>query len=215
MSDPKKEIYRIKSKRVIEALAKRNIEGLYFSDTKEAISAICGMIPACSVVGLGGSVTVVDSGLVDALRKIDIRLLDRYKDGVAKEEIAEMRHKGLSSDVFIASSNAVTADGRIVNMDGYGNRVASIIFGPKKVILMISANKIVPTLDDAVSRIRNVAAPMNSIRFDADTPCARTGFCDETNCTPPARICSQLTVIENNAVDGRITVVFVEEEFGF
>lgn len=215
MSDPKKTIFERKSQHVINALAERNIEALYFSETKDAVDAICGMIPAGSLVGLGGSVTVVDSGLVAALRKLNVKLLDRYRDGVSKEEIAEMRHQGLSSDVFIASSNAVTSDGRIVNMDGYGNRVASIIFGPKKVILMISANKIVPTLPDAVSRIRNVAAPMNCIRFDAGTPCALTGFCDEANCKPPARICSQLTVIENNLTDGRITVVFVGEELGF
>lgn len=215
MSDPKKTVYERKSRTVIDAMAARNIDAKYYDERVAAIEAICRMIPAGSVVGLGGSVTIVETGLVDALRRMDIDLLDRYRDGLSSQEIYDMRIKCLTSDVFIASANAITKDGRIVCEDGLGNRVASIIFGPKKVILMAGANKIVPTLDEAVSRIKNVAAPFNSIRFNADTPCGRTGFCDDANCHPPTRICSQLVVIESNPAAGRLNVALVGEELGF
>ena len=173
------------------------------------------MVPDGSLVGLGGSVTLVESGLMDALRARNLRLLDRYQDGLTSQQIYDMRIQGLTSDVFLASANAVTRDGRIVNQDGLGNRVASMVFGPKKVILLAGATKIVPSLEDAISRIKNVAAPFNSIRFHADTICSRTGFCDDANCHPPARICSQLVIIENNAIPGRMNVVFVGEDLGY
>lgn len=215
MSDPRQIIYEKKCATAIKALSERNIRGEFHKTKEAAIESICGMIPAGSVVGMGGSVTIVESGLIDALRKLDIELLDRYAEGVTCERVYEMRVKGLTSDVFIASANAVTADGKIVNMDGYGNRVSAVIFGPEKVILMAGANKVVKDVQEGVDRIRNVAAPMNSVRFKVDTPCARGGFCDEKNCRPPNRICGQLTVIESSPVEGRITVVFAGEELGF
>ena len=215
MSDPKMIIYERKARTVIEAMAARNIEACYHAKIEDAVAAVCKMIPKGAVVGLGGSVTVVDSGLVDALRGLDIELLDRYKDGVTSQEMYDMRLRGLTADVFIASSNAVTRDGVIVNEDGLGNRVASMIFGPEKVILLVGANKIVPTLDDAITRIKNTAAPQNSIRFNVDTPCGRTGFCDEAACRPPTRICSQIAIIESNAIAGRMNVVFTGEDLGF
>lgn len=214
MSDPKTIIYERKARTVIEAMASRNIEARYCATHQEAIAAICKMVPGGACVGLGGSTTIVETGLVDALRGLDIDLLDRYRDGLTSAQIYDMRIRGLTSDVFIASANAVTMDGRIVNQDGLGNRVASMIFGPKKVVLMVGANKIVRTLDEAISRIKNTAAPMNSIRFNVDTPCGRTGFCDDA-CRPPTRICSQLAVIESNAEAGRMNVVFVGEELGY
>jgi hypothetical protein len=215
MPDPKKTIYERKARVVIDAMAARNIEAWYCDDRAAAVEAICKMVPAGSLVGFGGSVTIVETGLVDALRRMDVTLLDRYRDGVTSQEMYDMRIQGLSSDVFIAGANAITRDGRIVCEDGLGNRVASIIFGPKKVILMVGVNKIVPTLEEAISRIKNVAAPFNSVRFNADTPCGRTGFCDDPNCHPPTRICSQLAIIESNPAAGRLNVVIVGEELGF
>ena len=215
MSDPKTIIFERKARTVIDAMAGRNIEARYCATHQEAVTAVCKHVPHGATVGLGGSTTIVETGLVDALRGLDINLLDRYKDGLTSAQIYDMRIRGLTSDVFIASANAVTMDGRIVNEDGLGNRVASMIFGPKKVVLMVGANKIVRTLDEAISRIKNTAAPMNSIRFNVDTPCGRTGFCDDDACRPPTRICSQLVVIESNAEAGRMNVVFVGEELGY
>ncbi len=215
MADPKKEIYKKQARTVIKNLRRRNIEGIYCKDKYVAITTICKMIPKGSVVGLGGSTTIVESGLVDALRNLDIELLDRYKEGIPSAEIFKMRKRGLTADVFIASSNAVTHDGKLVNEDGLGNRVSSIIFGPEKVILMVGMNKLVPTVEAGIKRIKTIAAPLNSIRFGVDTPCSNTGICDEDNCLPPTRICNQLTIIEANAVAERISVILVGEDMGF
>jgi hypothetical protein len=209
------DIYKKQAKQVIKTLKKRNICALYFASSREAIEAIRGMIPKKSLVAFGGSVTIVESGLVDALREMDVDLLDRYKKDIPREKIDEMRKRGMDADVLIASCNAVTADGKLVNQDGLGNRVAGIIFGPKKVILMVGMNKIVRNVEEGMARIKSVCAPMNSIRFGAETPCSRTGFCDDENCHPPARICNQLTIVEGSAVAGRITVVLVGEPLGF
>jgi hypothetical protein len=122
-------------------------------------------------VGLGGSESIIESGLVDALRKKNIRSLDRYRERVTKEEVWEMRKQGLSADIYIASSNAITLDGKLVNMDGIGNRVAAKIFGPSKVFLLVGMNKVAKTVSEAVLRIKNYVAPRNAIRVNVSTPC--------------------------------------------
>ena len=215
MTDPRKTIYERKAATVIKALAEQNIDAAYYDNARDAIAAICKMIPPGATVGLGGSTTVVESGLVDALRGLDINLLDRYRDGVTSQQQFDMRIQGLTSNVFIASCNAVTMDGKLVNEDGLGNRVACMIFGPEKVILMVGCNKIVRTVDEGIARIKNICAPLNSIRFNVDTPCSRLGFCDDSACRPPKRICSQIGIIESNAIAGRMNIVFVGEDLGF
>jgi len=208
-------IYEKQALYLIANLKRRNIEGHYFARREEAVKWICGAVPKGSLVAFGGSVTVVETGLVDALRKMDLQLLDRYRDGVTKEEINTMREQGVSADVLIASCNAVTKDGRLVSEDGLGNRVGGMIFGPKRVILIVGMNKLVGSVEEGIRRIKDVAAPMNSVRFGVETPCSKTGFCDDANCFPPARICNQLVVIESNGVDGRLDVVLVGEQLGF
>ncbi len=211
----RKTIYEKQAAGVVENLRKRNMDAAYFPECGPAVEHICGLIPKGSLVGFGGSATVVDSGLVDAIRKLDVRLLDRYRENVPAEEMAEMRIRGMSADVLIASCNAITKDGKLISEDGLGNRVAGMIFGPKKVILMVGMNKLVQDVGEGMARIKSVCAPMNSVRFGADTPCARTGFCDDANCLPPSRICGQIAIIEGNLVDSRITVVLVGEILGF
>lgn len=213
--DAKKDTYRNQANQIIKHLKKRAMDGVYFDSPKEAVDAICQMIPDNALVGLGGSETIIETGLVDALRKMDIRLLDRYREGVTKDEVMQMRRDGLLSDVYIASSNAVTSDGKIVNQDGIGNRVAAMIYGPKKVILMVGMNKVVGTVDDAIARIKNLAGPMDAIRVNVDTPCSKLGFCNDPHCHPPKRICSQLVIIESSMIPDRMTVVFVGEDLGY
>jgi hypothetical protein len=215
MDAAKKQTYRNQADQIIKALQKRNMNGLYFENSGEAVGAVCRMIPDGALVGLGGSETILETGLVEALRKKNIRLLDRYKEGVSKEEVEAMRHEGLRSDVFIASSNAVTSDGRLVNQDGIGNRVAAMIYGPDKVVLLVGMNKVVASVEDAVRRIKTVAGPMDSIRVKKDTPCSRLGFCKDPHCHPPHRICSQLVIIESSMLPGRITVVLIGEDLGY
>jgi len=211
----KKKIYRAKAEEVIANLKKRYIEGIYCADQEEVKSEVLKRIPDNSVVALGGSETIKEVGILDILRKMNIKLLDRYREGITKEEIDKMRIQGLTADVFIASCNAITSDGKLVNEDGLGNRVASIINGPKKVILIVGINKLVARLEDAVSRIKNIVAPLNSLRVKTDTPCSKVGFCREAECFPPNRICSQLVIIESSMVKDRITVIIVGEELGF
>ena len=210
-----KAIYKSQAEEIIKNLNKRNIDGIYFEKTEQAVASILSKIPDGVLVGLGGSESIIESGLVDGLRKKNIRLLDRYKEGVSKEEVWEMRRKGLSSDIYISSSNAVTLDGKIVNMDGTGNRVAAMVFGPDKVILLVGMNKIVKTVEDAVTRIKNYVAPRNALRVNIDTPCSKKGFCQEPHCRAPHRICCQLVIMESSMFPGRIKVILVGEELGY
>jgi hypothetical protein len=214
-TDHKKVNYQLQAETIIKNFKKRGIDGIYCEDSALAVEAICRMIPAGSLVGLGGSETVIESGLVGALRRMDIRLLDRYKEGVRKEEVDEMRRQGMSADVYICSSNAVSADGKLVNIDGTGNRVAAMIYGPKKVIIMAGMNKVTANLDAAIARVRNSAAPANSLRVSVETPCSKTGFCQDPYCRPPHRICCQLVVTEACMIPGRVTVFLVGEALGY
>ena len=190
-----KNIYKKQADHIIKHLKKRNMDGVYYEDIKDAVRDICKMIPEGSLVGLGGSETIIDSNLVNELRKLNIRLLDRYRRGVTTEQINEMRREGLLSDVFIASTNAITLDGKLVNQDGIGNRVACMIYGPKKVILLAGMNKVVKDIPEAINRIKTIAAPQDSVRIGASTPCSKTGVCQDPACYPPNRICSQFAII--------------------
>jgi hypothetical protein len=214
-TDHKKTSRKLQAEQVIKNLKKRGMDGILCETSAQAVEEICRMIPAGALVGLGGSETVIESGLIDALRRMEIRLLDRYKEGVSKDEVNDMRRQGLLADVFICSSNAITADGRLVNVDGTGNRVAAMIFGPKKVIVIVGMNKVAADLDGAIARVKGVAAPANSLRVGADTPCSHTGFCQDPHCHPPHRICCQLVVTEANMTPGRIVVVLVNEALGY
>jgi len=215
IAKPKEVIFRKKAESIVESLKKRGVGAAYYQTSIEAVGAICRMIPEGATVALGGSVTIMQSGLLDALRRMKITLLDRYRPGITNEEVEEMGLRGMTADVLITSSNAVASDGQIINEDGRGNRVAAMIFGPKKVILMIGINKIVGTVEDGLKRIKEIAAPLNCIRLGVDTPCAQTGFCNDEECHPPARLCSQITIIESNRVKDRMHVVLVGEELGY
>jgi hypothetical protein len=215
VTKPKEIVFQRKAEHVIENLKKRNISAIYCRTCKEAVSEIRKLIPDGATVALGGSVSVIQSGMLDVLRGMNINLLDRYRMGITNEEVEEILRRGVAADVLLMSSNAVTADGKLVNEDGRGNRVAGLIFGPKKVIVMVGVNKIVPTVEDGIARIKNIAAPLNCIRLGADTPCAHTGFCDDANCHAPARVCSQIVITESSRAKDRITVVLVGEELGF
>ena len=214
-TDFMKECWRLQAGHIIKNFKKRGFDGIYCDSSADAVREICRMIPPGSLVGLGGSETILESGLVDALRRMDIRLLDRYREGIGKEEVNEMRHRGLAADVYVSSSNAVTADGKLVNVDGTGNRVAAMIFGPGKVIVMAGMNKVAVDVDAAIARVKNTAAPANSLRVGADTPCSHTGFCQDPFCRPPHRICCQLVVTEASMTPGRVTVVLVGESLGY
>lgn len=198
---------------VIAGLEMRQMEGHYFPTAKEAVEKALSFLPKDAVVGFGGSMTFMQSGMYDELKKNpSIQLLDR-NDAKTAEEIEDVYRKSLFADAYFMSSNAITKDGVLVNIDGGGNRVAALIYGPKEVIILAGMNKIVPSVEEAVSRVRNTATPPNCIRLDKKTPCAATGICGD--CLSPDCICNQVVITRRSGAKGRINVLLIGENLGF
>ena len=161
----------------------------------------------------GGSMTVVASGLYDSLKdRPDVKCIDTYDKTISMEEGMERRRQGLTADLFITGTNALTETGQLVNLDMQGNRVASLTFGPRNVIVLVSASKVVPDLEEAMLRIKNYAAPINAARLDKKTPCVKTAFCEE--CKSPDRICNTWTITEKSFPKGRVKIVLIKESLG-
>ena len=164
-------------------------------------------------VSWGGSMTVVATGLYDALKdREDLEIIDTMDRTVSREESLERRRQALLVDLFITGTNAVTETGQLVNLDMIGNRVAGITFGPRNVIILVGRNKIVPELDEAMYRIKDYAAPANAIRLDMKTPCTKTSVCEE--CRSPQRICNHWAITEKSFPKGRIKVVLINADLG-
>jgi len=173
------------------------------------------ILPKCGArsVGWGGSMTVAGTGLFQAVKaRTDIEMVDTLDKQVSAEEFVERRRQSLLVDLFITGTNAVTEDGQLVNLDMFGNRVAALTFGPKHVVVIVGRNKIVPSLDDAMFRVKNIAAPANAMRLDKKTPCVKTSYCDE--CKSPDRICNTWTITEKSYPKGRVKVVLVNQDLG-
>lgn len=195
---------------VAEAMNKRGFEAYYVSTAEEAKAKALELIPEGSVVSWGGSATVDQIGLKEeVLNKFSVINRDAAK---SPEERMELMRQALTSDVFLMSANAITEDGELVNIDGNGNRVAALCFGPKEVIVVAGMNKVVKSLEDAWDRARNYAAPVNAQRFDLPNPCGKNGQC--ANCKSPSCICTHL-VVTRMGKNGRIKVILVGEELGF
>jgi len=209
------DVNRKKANHVIEMLQERQINGYYFDSVGEGIEKVAELIPEGTTVGLGGSTTIVQCGLIERLRELPVILYDRYREGVPKEQISEMRWQSLTADVFLASTNAVTMSGQLVNIDGIGNRVAAMMFGPKKVILFAGVNKIVNTVHDGIRQIHGKTGPINVQRFGAETPCREQGICDRDGCRAPKSICNKYTIIHGESDSNRMHVILVGENLGF
>lgn len=205
--------YLTKLKGVKKALEKNGMEACVVKTGDAARRKALSMIKKGASVGLGGSRTADEIGLLDALRRGDYDLFDQYAPRLSKKDSLEARKKGIGARYFVSGSNAITEDGKIVNVDGMGNRLAGFCFGPEKVILVVGRNKIVRDVESAIERVRNVAAPMNAKRFGLNTPCARTGRCND--CDSPQRICSLTLIIEKQKVAGRISVILINQDLGF
>jgi L-lactate utilization protein LutB len=197
---------------VIKNMEKRQMKGYYAKDKKEALSILLSLIPEGSSIGYGGSVSLTEIGALEALSGENYNLIVRENAKTAEE--TEKAFKDiLFSDFFLMSSNAITVDGELVNVDGRGNRVAFLAYGPKNVILVCGMNKISPDVDSAIKRIKTVAAPMNAVRLNRSTPCAVTGICGD--CQSPDCICSNTVITRRSHINGRINVILVGEELGF
>lgn len=196
---------------VVEAMKKRGFEAYYVSTAEEAREKALELIHENSVVSWGGSMTIDEIGLKQAVIDRGYKVINR-DEAESPEERMELMRKALTCDVFLMSANAVSEDGQLVNIDGNGNRVAALCYGPKEVIVVAGMNKVAGNLEEAYARARKFAAPVNAQRFNLATPCGKTGLC--ADCLSPECICSQIVVTRRSS-GGRIKVILVGEELGF
>ena len=198
-------------KRLVENLKKRNMDAYYCATKDEALTKALELIPEGDVVSWGGSETLNQIGLIEEVKKRN-KVIDRAAAATVEEK-QELMHQALLCDAYLMSSNAVSQDGQLVNIDGNGNRCAALIYGPKSIVMVVGMNKVAADLDAAMSRARNTAAPANVQHFPGiKTPCAVTGVC--ANCMSPETICCQFVITRFSRVPGRIKVVFVGESLG-
>lgn len=212
MLTQKKMQYDKAGPKVAEALNKRFFEAYYCSDRESGLQKVLELIPQNHVVSWGGTSTADELGIKDALRQRGQAVIDRDTAKDAQER-KEMLKKALTCDTFLMSSNAISSDGELVNIDGTGNRVAALCFGPDQVVVVAGMNKVAGDLDDAMGRARQVAAPINAQRFQLKTPCSVNGLCG--NCKGADCICAQIVTTRVCKPDGRIKVVLIGEDLGF
>jgi hypothetical protein len=213
MDETKKWFLEVRADETVKSLVKHGFEALRVPDRSAACVEILKRIPAAKTVGVGGSVTLREIGLIDALKARGHLLYDHWAPGLSGEDSLRIRKAQLSCDVFFTGANAVTLNGEIINIDGFGNRIASMVFGPGEIMIVAGQNKIVRDIPEAMDRLKTVAAPMNAKRFRADTPCARLGRC--TDCDSPQRICRGTLILERKPFATPTLVMIVMEDLGY
>lgn len=209
---PQKQYYENVANTIISNLEKRQMEGYYCENSADAVKKVLELVPENSTISWGGSVTLDEAGVMDALKNGNFTLIDRNIAKTPKEK-QEVLAKAICSDFFFMSTNAITLDGELVNVDGAANRVACLCAGPTNVIIVAGMNKVVTNVEDGHNRVRNIAAPKNTVRLSKQTPCASKGKCYE--CFSPDCICSQIVVTRRSGIPGRIKVILVGEELGY
>ena len=217
MYEPIERYWKVRLNDVKEALNANNFDAVVVDNAIEAKTRVLEkMIPETGAksISWGGSLTFIATGIYDAVKESDdLKVLDTFAKGLTAEEMQERRRQSLLVDLFITGSNAVTETGQLVNLDMFGNRIGAITFGPKHVIILVGRNKIVTDLDEAMFRIKNYAAPVNTMRLGKKTPCSKTSYCEE--CKSPDRICNTWTITEKSFPKGRVKVVLINEDMGF
>jgi len=199
--------------RTIKALKKNNFEARFFPKMTEAVAELWKMIPDGASVGMGGSFTLGQLNFADEAAKRPVKLLNPFAKGLSPDEILTIRRQIFSADLFIASSNAITEDGKLFNIDATGNRVGPMIFGPKKVVLICGANKIVKDMPEAYRRVQEWVAPMNVKRLGYKPPCGQTGQC--ADCSSPERICNIYVTLAKKPRMTDYLIFIVGENLGF
>lgn len=212
MNEFKKAYFDKRGQQLVKNLKKRHFEAHYCETREEALHMALSLIPEGESVGWGGATSAEQIGLLKAIRTGNYKAIDR-DTAKSPQERTEMMRSCLLTDTFITGANAISLEGELVNIDGMGNRVAAIVYGPKKVMVIAGMNKVADTLEDAMTRARTVAAPINKQRFGNDTPCTATGSC--ADCLSEGCICNQILITRNCRPAGRITVILVGEELGF
>jgi hypothetical protein len=216
VEQPIEHFWQLRLEQMKEHLVGNNFETFIVKDKVEAAQLILNEImPACKPgsVSYGGSMTLKSTGVLDAIAAMDdVELIIPDDPTLSMEDKIERRRQGLLVDLYLTGTNALTEDGQLVNLDMIGNRVAAITFGPKKVVVLIGRNKIIPDLETAMYRIKDYAAPTNAMRLDCKTPCAKTSEC--ADCKSPGRICNHWAITEKSFPKNRIAVILIDEELG-
>lgn len=210
---PKEKHMEIVVNNLIENLNKRHMEGHYFRTKDELLDYLNNELQSGEKIASGGSETLKELGVISYINnRNDLHYLDRNK-AADREGVLELMREAFTCDSYFLSTNAISRDGVLVNIDGNGNRLAALIFGPKKVYVVCGTNKICDDVDIAYARVKNIASPPNCIRLDKNTPCAKTGKCE--NCLSPDCICNQIVFTRNSREEGRIKVLIVDGEWGY
>ena len=203
----------LQAKSLISAIEKRNMTAYYCENKEECLRKVLEILPENCTIAWGGSESIKEVGIPDAVKESGkYTVYDRAKF-LSPKQVKEYNKLAFSSDYYFMSSNAITLDGMLMNIDGNGNRVANLIFGPEHVIVVAGMNKVVPTIEDAYSRIRNVASPPNTIRLKKNTPCSKLGKCGD--CYSDDCICNQIVITRRSRVKERIIVLLVNDNLGF
>ncbi len=207
-----------------KALSDNNMEAFVVSTKEEAKEMCKNLLADCNTVTMGGSMSANECGITEMLSNGDYTFYNRNREGITPEEINDIYRKAFSSDAYISSSNAITENGELYNVDGNSNRVAAMLFGSRKLIVVAGYNKIVRNIDEAVERVKNVAAPVNCLRLGIDSYCAHTGNCISCEsegaemaegCKADSRICCNYTVMARQRNKDRVKVILVAEELGY
>jgi len=208
--------YKTLALKTVENLKRNGMEAFFLDKSEQAKKLVLSMIPEGASVGMAGSMTLKEMGIVDELMRGEWKVYNQYLPQLTKEESLRNRKEGTLADYFLSGTNAVTLNGELINITGMGNKVAGLAYA-KKVIIVAGVNKIVRSIQEGIERTRHYVAPMNAKRLGLDTPCKETGLCDYIACPSPDydRMCNQLLIIEGEREKKRITVILVGEESGF
>lgn len=207
--------------KTMEALKANNMEVYYAASREDIPEIVKGILEKGETISCGGSVTLAECGVMELMRNGEYNFLDRAAEGLTREDIQDIYRKTFSADAFLTSANAVTEKGELINVDGNGNRVTAVSFGPKKVICIVGANKIVADVQEGFRRVKQIAAPKNAVRLNTSTPCRTLGHCIypdgdiATGCKSPDRLCAHYVVNAFQRTAGRIKVIICPEELGY
>ena len=213
MEENLERLLKVKENQLIKAFENNNMSCMIVKNKEELQTYLKSILVNQKKVAVGGSVTLNQLGVIDLIRQSDVDFVDRYAPELSREEMMDKFREGLLSDIFITSTNAMTLDGCLYNVDGTGNRVSAMIFGPKEVIVIAGMNKLCVDEQEAIKRIREYSAPANAMRLNKKTPCTKTGTC--MDCHSHDRICSSYVKLGHQTQVNRIKVILVEENLGY
>lgn len=206
-------IEKIKQDQMIKSFHDHNMDIFFLENEVELQNYLKTILKNQKKVAVGGSMTLFETGVINVIRNSDVIFHDRYREGLSREQMQDVFRQAFTSDIFITSSNAITTDGCLYNIDGNGNRVAAMIYGPKEVLVIVGKNKIFSSEQEAMDHIKNISAPANAVRLSKETPCTKLGYC--VDCKSPQRICSSYVKLGYQGNIDRIRVIVLNKDFGY